>query len=165
MYTLYHISERKEWGCTENLNRRLRQLNYKIEDVDRVITCGNVDMAADMERELNIQYNYGWNSSRDYRNAKRNAILSNKFQSKLKLDKSKIQGKILGDSNLINGHMAKIQSLGGKAVVASDWWKETSAIGGHTQSQKIHTCPHCGKEGKSNGMYKHHFDNCKNKNI
>jgi len=26
---------------------------------------------------------------------------------------------------------------------------------------KIHTCPHCGKEGKGAVMYKHHYDNCK----
>jgi hypothetical protein len=66
-YYLYHIPQRKEWGCTANLNRRLRSLKYKIEDVDRVITCGNVDMAADMERDLNIEYGYGWNPSQDYR--------------------------------------------------------------------------------------------------
>lgn len=161
MYTLYHIPERKEWGCTENLTRRLRQLKYNIEQIDRIITCGNVDMASELEKTMNIEYGYGWNSSRDYRNAKRNAILSNKNQSKLKLEKSKLRGISLGNSNKLSGKMKIIQSLGGKAVVSSDWWKITSAIGGHTQSQKIHTCPHCGKQGKSNGMYKHHFNNCK----
>ena len=162
MYTIYHIPKRQEWGCTDNLNRRLRQLGYTINDLDRVITCGNIDMAADMEKELNLEYGYGWNSSRDYRMAKKNAILSNKTQSILKLSKSKLQGSILGNNNLINGHMTKIQSLGGSAVVTSDWWKETSAVGGHTQSQLLHTCPNCGKEGKSNAMYRHHFNNCKN---
>ena len=25
----------------------------------------------------------------------------------------------------------------------------------------VHTCPHCGKSGKSNSMKRWHFDNCK----
>jgi hypothetical protein len=29
----------------------------------------------------------------------------------------------------------------------------------------IHTCPHCGKVGKSAVMYRHHFDKCKSKVI
>ena len=166
MYYVYHIPKRAEWGCTNNLERRLKQLDYQFSDLDRVITDGNIDKAADMERDMNIEYGYGWNTSRDYRKQLERAYNSNKVQSKLKLKKAKIQGTILGNANLENGHMKKIQSLGGKAVVASDWWKETSAIGGYTQSQKIHTCPHCGKQGKGNGMYKHHFNNCKqNKNI
>jgi len=165
MYYIYHIPKRKEWGCTKFLEKRVSNLGYTMSDLDRVITCGEINMASELEKQMNLEYNYGWNSSRDYRKQVKRAYNSNKIQSKLKLEKSKIQGKILGDNNLINGHMAKIQSLGGKAVVSSHWWKGTSAIGGHTQSQKIHTCPYCGKEGKSNGMYRHHFDNCKNKNI
>lgn len=165
MYYIYHIPKRKEWGCTNNVERRVNQLGYQFSDLDRVITCGNIDMAAELEKQMNLEYGYGWNSSRDYRLQVERAYKSNKTQSKLKLKKAKIQGSILGNNNIKNGHMAIIQSLGGKVVASSDWWKETSAIGGYTQSQKIHICPHCGKEGKSNGMYKHHFNNCKSKNI
>lgn len=30
---------------------------------------------------------------------------------------------------------------------------------------KEHICPHCGKIGKSNAMFRHHFDRCKNNKI
>jgi hypothetical protein len=32
---------------------------------------------------------------------------------------------------------------------------------GKHHSQKILECPHCGKNGKSNSMYRYHFDRCK----
>jgi hypothetical protein len=161
MYTLYHIPKRGEWGCTKNLKRRLRQLGYVLSDVVETINEINIDVASELEKELNIRDGYGWNSSREYKRQVQRAYKSNETQSVKKLQASSIQGKSLGSNNKVNGHLAKIQSLGGKAVVASDWWNKTSAVGGHTQSQKTHTCPHCGKEGKSNGMYKHHFNNCK----
>ena len=66
MHYIYHIPERKEWGCTNNLKRRLCQLKYKMEQVDRVITCGNVDMASELEKNMNLQYGYQWNDSRYY---------------------------------------------------------------------------------------------------
>lgn len=28
-------------------------------------------------------------------------------------------------------------------------------------NKTVHTCPHCGKSGKSNSMKRWHFDNCK----
>ncbi len=28
-------------------------------------------------------------------------------------------------------------------------------------NQPVKICPHCGKEGKANAMYRWHFDNCK----
>ena len=34
-------------------------------------------------------------------------------------------------------------------------------IGGKIVSARIHTCPHCGKTGKSNAMLQWHFENCK----
>jgi hypothetical protein len=66
-YYIYHIPKRKEWGCTKNLNNRLRQLGYNENDLDRVIICGNVDMASELEKQMNIEYGYGWNETRDYR--------------------------------------------------------------------------------------------------
>ena len=72
IYYVYHIPKRKQWGCTKNLDKRLKQLGYLESDLDRVIICGNIDIAADMERELNIEYGYGWNIGRDYRNIIKN---------------------------------------------------------------------------------------------
>lgn len=40
--------------------------------------------------------------------------------------------------------------------------KKLIAEGRH-QSQKVHTCPHCNKTGKSSAMFRHHFDRCKQK--
>ena len=67
MYTLYHIPKRKEWGCTTNLEKRLERLNYTHNDLDRVITVADIDKAAAMEKQLNLEYGYGWNKSQDYR--------------------------------------------------------------------------------------------------
>ena len=78
MYYLYHIPKRKEWGCTKHLNKRIRNLGYEFSDIDRIITCGNIDMAADMERDLNIEYNYGWSERHDYRVVTKMTIPFNK---------------------------------------------------------------------------------------
>jgi len=43
---------------------------------------------------------------------------------------------------------SKASSIGAKKV-------------GKVQANKIHTCPHCGKIGKSPSMFRWHFDNCK----
>ncbi len=32
---------------------------------------------------------------------------------------------------------------------------------GKIAANRIHTCPHCGKTGKSNAMFQWHFNNCK----
>lgn len=165
MYTLYHIPKRKEWGCTKNLTKRLKGLTYTIHDVVDVIYENDLDKAADLEAKLNIEYGYGWNSSRDYRRQVERAYKSNETQSIKKLLASSKQGKITGKMMKESGHLKRIAILGGISTTSKPEWKQTSAIGGHTQSQKIHTCPYCGKEGKSNGMYKHHFNNCKLKKI
>ena len=39
--------------------------------------------------------------------------------------------------------------------------KKAAPIGGFRQSQIIRECPHCGKVGKGNAMFQHHFDKCK----
>ncbi len=71
-YYVYHIQKRQEWGCTTNLNRRLKQLGYSVNDVVEVLSFTNIDEAADTERELNIRDGYGWNTGRDYRNIIKN---------------------------------------------------------------------------------------------
>ena len=67
MYYLYHIPNRKEWGCTKYLEKRVRTLGYNFEDLERVIIVGNKNKAADMEKELNISYGYNWSDRHDYR--------------------------------------------------------------------------------------------------
>ena len=67
MFTLYHIPDRKEWGCTKNLKQRLKKLGYTSNDVYETLTVDNVNTAAELEKELNIMYGYGWNESQDYR--------------------------------------------------------------------------------------------------
>jgi hypothetical protein len=161
MYTLYHIPKRKEWGCTKYFEKRISNLGYQLSDVVETIIETDIDIASELEKELNIRDGYGWNSSRDYRLMVKRAYKSNEIQSQKKLKASNLQGIIQGNINKVNGHMAKMQSLGGKATTASDQWKVTSAVGGHTQSQLIHICPHCGKEGKGNAMFQHHFNKCK----
>ena len=67
MYYIYHITKRKEWGCTTNLNKRLNQLGYIENDLDRLIIVGNIQKASEMEKELNLEYGYGWSERHDYR--------------------------------------------------------------------------------------------------
>jgi hypothetical protein len=163
MYTIYHIPKRKEWGCTKNLNKRVKDLGYTISDVKETIVLNDLDLAANMERDLNIKYGYGWNSSRDYRLMVKRAIKSNVTQSIKKLKSSSIQGKITGNKNVETGHLKSIAKLGGIATASKQEWKVSSAKGGHTQSQIVRECPHCNKIGKGNAMFVHHFDKCKNK--
>ena len=67
MFYIYHIPKRKEWGCTKHLKRRIKKLGYSESDLEKVITVSDINEAADMERELNIQYGYGWKERNDYR--------------------------------------------------------------------------------------------------
>lgn len=71
MYYVYHIPKRQQWGCTQNLEKRIKihkkRKGYTINDVTQIITFTDIDQAADAEKELNLKYGYGWNSSRDYR--------------------------------------------------------------------------------------------------
>jgi hypothetical protein len=161
MYILYHIPQRKEWGCTNNLIKRLKKSPYNIEDVTDVILETDLDTAADLEAKLNIEYGYGWNSSRDYRRQVQRAHKSNETQSVKKIKAASKQGKIQGDENVKTGHLKSICSLGGKTATSKPEWKVSSAKGGVTQSQIVRECPHCGKVGKGNAMLRHHFEKCK----
>jgi hypothetical protein len=104
MYYIYHIPARKQWGCTENLLKRLKSLKrrkgYTINDVTQIYTCTDLDQAADMERDLNIKYGYGWNKSRDYR---------------IVITKSKAGGDAAAKVNVASG---QIQELGKSGIGA-----------------------------------------------
>lgn len=57
MFYVYHIKGKK-WGCTDDLESRLKQQGFTIQDCANVITVGNRKKASDMERELQIEYGY-----------------------------------------------------------------------------------------------------------
>lgn len=110
MYYIYHIPKRQQWGCTDNLERRIKDLQkrkgYTINDVTQIITFTDLDKAADTERELNIKYGYGWNKSRDYR-----VVIAK--ASKAGIAASKV--------NVASG---QIQELGKTAVGVEARWKK-----------------------------------------
>ncbi len=144
MFTLYHI-EGKKWGMTEQkLERRLWQQNLKIDDVSNVITCGNLDMAADMERDLNIRDGYGWNESRDYRNVIKWRRCSWTAEDALR---GAIKG---GQTAVLSGQLQSICSMGGKVG---------GKIAGRLQSQKEYICPTCNRKGRGN-RFVSHIKNC-----
>jgi hypothetical protein len=171
MYIVYHIPQRKEWGCTKDLKDRLKNSIYDIKDVDKVILVDDMDEAAELEKSLNLEYGYGWNSSRDYRLMVKRAKLSNKIQSDKKLEACKARGTVQGNINVQNGQLAKYCAIGGlnsklnrqNNAELMEKHIADSALGGYTQSKLEHTCPHCNKTGKSNAMFRHHFTNCKYK--
>jgi len=83
-----------------------------------------------------------------------------------------------GRRNVESGHLTKISQLGGKkagdmnrenGTMEKAWKASTSNSklqsikgkkGGTITGNKIHTCPHCTKQGKGPAMTKHHMDNC-----
>jgi len=145
MYTLYHI-EGKKWGMTgQKLERRLWQQNLKIDNVSNVITCGNLDMAADMERQLNIRDGYGWNESRDYRNIIKKRKCSWTAEDALK---GALKG---GQTAVLSGQLQSICSSGGKVG---------GKIAGKIQSQIERVCPNCNRIGRGN-RFVSHIKNCK----
>ncbi len=110
MYYLYHIPKRKEWGCTKYLDKWIKTLGYTISGVDRIITAGNINKAANMEKQLNIEYGYGWSERHDYRVVcKMNKPFDKKSQSK---------GGITQSSKIIKcPHCNKI----GKGMIMGRW--------------------------------------------
>jgi hypothetical protein len=144
MYYIYHIPKRKEWGCTDNLNRRLSQLHYNISDLDRVITTPNIDIASDMERELNIQYGYKWNQSRYYKN-----VLS------MHSDASRSKGGKIG------GPIAGIKS--GQIAKTTGQLEAARKLAFEKCNHSKYKCPHCDKEGQYRVMQRWHGDNCNSK--
>lgn len=49
-------------------------------------------------------------------------------------------------------------------TISEEWKRKISESQKGICRNKMVTCPHCGKEGKSSGMGKWHFDNCRMKN-
>jgi hypothetical protein len=110
MYYVYHIPKRHQWGCTDNLKRRMKRLNkrkgYTINDIEQILTFTDIDEAADTERDLNLKYGYGWNKSRDYREACRKAQSGGEAAA------------------IVNTKSGQIQELGKSAIGVEARWKE-----------------------------------------
>ena len=127
-YTLYHIKGKK-WGCTTRLNRRLRDQGYSIEDVYETETYNDIDIAADREKELNLECGYDWNDRHDFRivsnmgkvQGRRNAENGHmdEIRKKVKYTREQVlpgaiaAGKIQGKKNVESGHLKSIARLGG----------------------------------------------------
>ena len=110
MYTLYHIPKRKEWGCTKHLKRRIKTLGYELSDIIEIINIPDLNTAADMERELNIKYGYGWSERHDYRVVTK---LANPFTKEQQSKGGKVQS-----SKIINcPHCGK----SGKGMIMGRW--------------------------------------------
>ena len=131
MYYIYHIPKRKEWGCTKFLEKRVKKIGYTISDIDRVILVSDIDKAADLERDLNIEYGYGWISSKDYR-------VITKAQKSVKIESKSKGGKNAFLVNKEKGNMQSLYVKGGKALTSIE--KE---------------CPHCGIKIKQPAIYMH----------
>jgi hypothetical protein len=51
--------------------------------------------------------------------------------------------------------------LAGNIAVQTGQINQFISAGGKASSQVQRTCPHCGHSGRSNSMFKSHFDRCK----
>lgn len=144
MFTLYHIPGKK-WGCTkQKLSRRLWEQGYSINDIDRVITIGNIDKAAEMERELNLEYGYSWKKSEDYRNITKLGAENRKC---VWTNEDRMRGAIKGGRTAVeSGQLKSVAHLGGKAG---------GSLGGKTSSQIERKCPNCGRFGRGNRFVSH----------
>ena len=139
MFYLYHIKGIK-WGCTKRLEQRLKAQGYTTSDCQNIIEVNDINEASDMERELNLQYGYGWNKNQDYRKI-------TKFSENIRnSNHPSILGKTFGKYNLKS--TKESCAKGGKIV-------------GNDVGNRIHTCQYCGKVGKGRTMYRWHMDNCK----
>ena len=133
-YYIYHIPEIKIGCSTEPENRVKAQgyTNYEILEEHE-----DIKVASDRERELQKEYGYKVDKVsyyQSYESRKKGLTFENRSKG----------GKA---ATLVGG-----QIKGGKI---------SGKISGKIVSARIHTCPHCGKTGKSNAMFQWHFENCK----
>jgi len=110
MYYVYHIPQRNQWGCTDNLNRRMKRhtqrKGWTTNDITQLYTFTDIDQAAEAEKELNLKYGYGWNKSRDYR---------------IVIAKASAGGKAAAKVNVASGQIAE---LGKTAIGVEARWKQ-----------------------------------------
>lgn len=112
MYYIYHI-EGIKIGCTKDLKRRMKDQNFKSYEI--LESYDDINIAAERERELSIQYGYGWNQSQDYRRITTAATLEQKREG--------------GISNVLSGHIVKLGKEGGNKRKNSGEWDRIRMIG------------------------------------
>lgn len=146
MYYIYHIKGVK-WGMTNNLKRRLKQQNYTLFDVVKVIEEEDLDKAADLEKKLNLRDGYPWNDSQDYR-----VILNaTKFAYKNK-------------ERVWNGRKftKKEAKLGGYITGKKKTPKQQKARKNNVAKlNKTQTCKYCGIVTRGAAFYRYHGEKCK----
>jgi len=88
------------------MKRHTQRKGWTINDITQMYTFTDIDEAADMEKELNLKYGYGWNSSRDYR---------------IVIAKAPAGGKRAAEINVASGQIAE---LGRSAMGVEALWKQ-----------------------------------------
>jgi hypothetical protein len=155
-YYIYHIPNVKI-GCSTNPNVRVKNQGYDYYEI--LETHTDINIVSNREIELQKEYGYTidnttYKQSYDWcrsGNAPIEPMLKAAKEWKLNnkdkhIEIAKLgglaQGPIQGKKNAESGHISVLGKL---------------------NCSKIHTCPHCGKVGKSSSMFQWHFDKCKHK--
>jgi hypothetical protein len=139
---IYHILGEKI-GATRNLKTRMRHQN----NPNFIILEEHTDPQIAGDREQELQKQYGYRVDRVHYatsvSDERIARITESASIRTEAQKSSFS------SNRIKHTTEHVRAIG--------------SIGGTKQSQRVHTCPNCNKQGKGNVMFHHHFDKCKNK--
>lgn len=144
-YYLYHIKGIK-WGCTTNLKRRLRQQGYTLNDTCEVIEETNIDIAAELEKNLNIRDGYKWNDSHDYR------VILKAGEKALQTDYIRYTHTFTENESKLGGHTTGIKK--GE--------KQQRARRNNVAKLNVYqTCPHCGIHTRGAAYFRYHGDKCK----
>jgi hypothetical protein len=129
-YYIYHIPGIKI-GCTSRPEQRIKEQGFQEWEI--IEEHSDINLASSRERELQKQYGY--------------KVDSVSYSQISNFDKSP-GGKVGGQKSVESGHLASIQSAGGKTS-------------GKIICSKIHTCPHCGRNDlKGPGALTSHSKKC-----
>jgi hypothetical protein len=147
-YYIYHI-EGVKWGCTINLEKRLKVQGYNIASIKEVIEKYDIDEAAELEKQLNIEYNYSWNDGQDYRmivNA-----LKKTYKNKVRYTPEHTFTK-------------KDCQLGGYITGKKKGEKQQIARRNNVSKINIYkTCPYCNLTTRGAAYHRYHGEKCKHK--
>ncbi len=146
MYYIYHIKGVK-WGCTKrSVKRRVWEQGYTLNDVCEIVEQSDINIASDLEKELNIRDGYSWNDSQDYR-----VIL-----------KAAEAAKLADYDRYIHTFTKEECVLG--AYMAGKYPTQKARNARRTNMNKLNeykTCPHCGIYSRGLGYNRYHGDKCK----
>jgi hypothetical protein len=153
MYTIYHVYGVKI-GCTKNypdrcLGQGFEDGSFGIEDLVSD-DCGK-KFAGDVEKFWQKYYGYrvdrGHYLYLDEMGRRSGELGTTGFQSG---EAGKVGGRRSSEEQIRSGtHISQLGLTGLQTGVAQ-----------RIAGRKEHTCPYCGKIGRGNVMFRHHFDNC-----